>query len=616
VSRSRREHLRSRIHSRLQILRLTASLGGRTLLVASLLQAAAGAAPVAFIAATSVVVGRVPGALAHGLHSADWRGLRDALLVAAGLFVAEELVTPMQYAFADAIAWRVDDGLRDRILAASFAPVGLEALEQQASLDRLMAIVDASRGVGFTAGSACAGMFALGSRYLRWALGAALVGVAYTWWAAVAVAVSALGVRVGIRSGLGRLAAFEGSFWPQRRRRDYLRDLLTAPAAAKEVRVFGLVGWLQERFRQTALDAVRPVWRVRRRVVLRPYAVSVPAALALSALVTVSAVRDAAQGDLSLTRLLFVLQAIVVVATLGEFFYESDFQTELGMSAYDGLLDFERAAAAASAAPAAPHHDLGGRPRESIRFERVSFTYPGAARPVFERLDLEIEAGRSLAIVGLNGAGKTTLVKLLARLYEPDAGRIAIDGIDLRALPPAAWRRRMAAIFQDFVHYELSAADNVGFGAPQLLGDRARIDAVLDRVGARRFVAALPRGADTILSRTYDDGADLSGGQWQRLAIARALMAVEGGASVLVLDEPTANLDVRAEAAFYDRFLDLTAGLTTILISHRFSTVRRADRIVVLADGEVVEDGTHEELLARDGRYAAMFRLQAARFAG
>lgn len=608
------EYLRGRVRSRLQILRLIGTLGPRAIAGAALLQAAAGAAPVAFIVTTSVVIGRVPGALQHGVHSAEWRGLRDALIVTGVLFVATELVTPVQYAFGDAIAWRVDDVLRDRILAASLAPVGLEALEQQASLDRLLGMVDATRDAGFTAGGACAGTFALGSRYLRWALGASLVGVAYTWWAALAVAASALFVRIGIRSGLGRLITFEGSFWPQRRRRAYLRDLLTAPDAAKEVRVFGLLAWLHERFRAAALDAVRPVWRVRRRVVLRPYAVSVPLALVLSGIVTVLAVRAAAHGDLSLTRLLFVLQAVVVVGTLGEFFSESDFQTEVGMSAYDALRDFERAAAAA-AAPALPARDLSGVPHTSIRFEDVSFAYPGSDRTVFDGLDLELEAGRSLAIVGLNGAGKTTLVKLLVRLYEPTAGRIAVDGVDLRDLEPAGWRGRVAAIFQDFVHYELSVADNVGFGAPRLLGDPERLRAVLERVGARRFVEALPRGAETILSRTYDDGADLSGGQWQRIAIARALMAVEGGASVLILDEPTANLDVRAEAAFYDRFLALTQGLTTILISHRFSTVRRADRIVVLDDGAVVEDGTHDELVARDGRYAAMFRLQASRFA-
>lgn len=176
------------------------------------------------------------------------------------------------------------------------------------------------------------------------------------------------------------------------------------------------------------------------------------------------------------------------------------------------------------------------------------------------------------------------------------------------------WRRRLAAIFQDFVHYDFSVRDNVGFGAIEVMDDDSRIRSALDRAGALELVDGLPHGLETTLSREYADGAELSGGQWQRIALARALMAVQGGASVLVLDEPTANLDVRAEAAFFDRFLELTRGLTTILISHRFSTVRRAERIVVLEDGRVVEDGTHAELLAAGGRYAELFRLQASRF--
>jgi ATP-binding cassette subfamily B protein len=245
----------------------------------------------------------------------------------------------------------------------------------------------------------------------------------------------------------------------------------------------------------------------------------------------------------------------------------------------------------------------------------VRFAYPGSERGVLADLDLELVAGQSTAIVGLNGAGKTTLVKLLAGLYQPDAGRILVDGVDVRELDIRAWQRRLAVIFQDYVRFELDAAANIGLGAPERMADEAALRSAAERAGASGILAALPAGLATPLSARYAGGVDLSGGQWQRIALARALFAVEGGARVLVLDEPTAQLDVRAEVELFDRFLEITRGLTTVVISHRFSTVRRADRIVVLADGQVTEDGSHDELVRGGGRYAELFQLQARRFA-
>jgi ABC-type multidrug transport system fused ATPase/permease subunit len=243
-------------------------------------------------------------------------------------------------------------------------------------------------------------------------------------------------------------------------------------------------------------------------------------------------------------------------------------------------------------------------PRGEIRFRDVSFAYPGGT-PVLEGLDLAIPAGSSLAIVGQNGAGKTTLAKLLCRLYDPQTGAIEADGVDIRQFDLTSWRSRLTAVFQDFTRFELPLRDNVApAGAPD-----AAVRSALESAGASGLA-----GLDTILARGYEGGTELSGGQWQRVALARALCAVQMGKSIVLLDEPTAHLDVRGEAEIFDRVLAASRHCTTILVSHRFSTVRHADRICVLEHGKVIELGTHDELMAKGGRYRTMFDLQASRF--
>jgi ATP-binding cassette subfamily B protein len=604
--------LRERIVFRLAVLRVV-PYGGKLVVPATILQIVSGLMPVAFIVATSAIVGRVPAAVSHGLDSPEWRSLRNTLLVAGALFVAQQVLGPLQFTVGQMLAWRIDDRLRERAAFASFGPVGVSALEEPGTFDTLADLVDARRGTGFTPGWAVWATLLLGAVYLQWLLAAVLIGIVYSWWPALLLAAGSLAMRVSIRTGFGKHSRYEGTFWAARRRRDYYRDLITSGPGGKEIRVFGLLAWLGDRYREHAEAALHPVWRSRRRNIYGSYLRAAPVWLVFSAVATTAAARAAAHGSLSLGELAYVLQGIMLMGALGTYIYGADHETEHGLRSFVGLEALERHVEDEETGTDGTA-DASGAPRSEIRFDHVTFGYGDGSRPVLRDLDLTIEAGRSLAIVGLNGAGKTTLVKLLTRLYEPQQGRITVDGRALADYPVREWRRRVAAIFQDFVHYDLPVRENVGFGAVELLQDDDRIRSALDRAGALELVDELPHGLETMLSREYADGAELSGGQWQRVAIARALIAVDGGAGVLVLDEPTANLDVRAEAAFFDRFLQLTEGLTTILISHRFSTVRRAERIVVLEHGAVVEDGTHAQLLAANGRYAELFRLQAARF--
>jgi ATP-binding cassette subfamily B protein len=242
-------------------------------------------------------------------------------------------------------------------------------------------------------------------------------------------------------------------------------------------------------------------------------------------------------------------------------------------------------------------------------FENVGFRYPGAARWAVRGLNFELRPGETLALVGENGAGKTTLVKLLARLYDPDEGRILLDGHDLREYDLFALRANIGVIFQDFVRYYFTAADNIAVGRIEARDDRARIVRAAERSLADEVIRKLPDGYDQVLGKRFRTGIDISGGEWQKVAIARAYMR---DAQLLILDEPTAALDARAEFEVFKRFKELSEGRTAVLISHRFSSVRMADRIVVLKDGAVDSVGTHAELLALRGRYAELFELQAA----
>lgn len=564
--------------------------------------------PIAIAVATGLLVGSIPAALDGGIESAAGGTTLGLLAAVAALVVAQRVLNPATQALAKTLGRQVELHLRERLIAAVSRPSGIAHLEDPEVLAQLRI----ARGLGVDTNRPDLAIEALARILPLWvqALGSAAILLAFHWWLGllwlvlwpvVVYAMQREYVRVG-QVGYGLSDAL--------RRAEYLRDLAITPPAAKEIRIWGMLDWLTRRFEAAWRAAIEPVWRARRP---RPGVLfgSSGAVLVINLISYGLLAYAATRGDLSLAAVAVYTQALANANVYTAF---DDHNAYLSFAAVSvpKMLHLDRTLAAEERPRPAPLPD--GAPRTGIRFEQVRFAYPGADREALRGLDLDIAAGRSLAIVGENGAGKTSLVKLLCGLYQPTAGRITVDGVDLAAADPAAWHARVAVLFQDFARYQLSAADNIGLGAPQAAGDRELLRAAAGAAGAQGLIESLPHGWDTVLSREYTGGVDLSGGQWQRIALARAMFAVRAGARVLVLDEPTAALDVRAEAELYDRFLELTEGLTTILISHRFSTVRRADRIVVLADGAVVEDGSHTQLVAAGGRYAEMFTLQAARF--
>lgn len=562
--------------------------------------------PLAFVA-IGRATGHIPAAVRDGLDSAAGRALLVSLAIGAAAYALSLLRGPFEDLLSAYCSAAVAATLQRRLVAAVCAPAGIEHLEQPETLDRLAAATgELTTTRPADAPMALAG--ALGDRLQG--LLACVVLASFRWWVGLLFLVGWSSMRPPLRRLLARRALLVRRATPKLRHSWYYLGAAWRADHAKESRLFGLGSWFLDRHRSHWLEGMAPSHAQARRFERHALGFGV-GIFAMYLLGTGALAREAYDGTISLRTIAVMLPMLMMAMQVG------------GVSGADAALEQMLAAVPdvdALTEALAPTPTPGGVAHAvpadwaEISFERVSYAYPGQEHRVLDELDLTLPAGRSLAIVGENGAGKTTLVTLLARLRAPTAGRIAVDGLDLAELDARAWQRRVAVVNQDFARFPLTALENVALVDLDGDVDRELAEQAAGRAGAGELIAGLPRGWETILAPGYRGGSDLSGGQWQRIALARALYAVGRGARVLVLDEPTAQLDIRAEAAFYERFLELTRGVTTVVISHRFATVRRADRIVVLGAGRVEEAGTHRELLELGGRYAEMFTAQAAGF--
>jgi ATP-binding cassette subfamily B protein len=554
------------------------------------------------------------GALVHAIPAAVTYGLgTDAgrpALVALGAFlcglavwaIAGNAMRPLSHVLGSRLWLEVHRTCSQ----ASLATRGLAAVEDQRFIAELHAIQEAERrGVlGRTAM-----MMAVVPGFRLVGGGALLLLFGFRWWAPFPLALAwYLANRVFLKAMLRGLDVDVSEGAVHQRRAEYLRSLVMEPPAAKEIRVFGLGDWMARRYAEGWMHALQLMWRSRCGGWLA--SVTTLALVAAHAAVLGTLAMAARDGELDAARLVVFVQAVMSSCALGLLGEPQWWLAQSqAMAQRVNALHARTATITPRLASLTGPSAMAVSRKVAVRLDNVRFTYPGRESPTLNGLTLDIPAGQSLAIVGVNGAGKSTLIKLLCGFYEPDSGRITVHGLcPLEALD------RIGIVFQEFVHYKLPLRENVAFGHLSLIRDQAVLDGALRDAGGDGLLAGLPKGWDTVLSREFTDGADLSGGEWQRVALARALTAIRGGAGLLILDEPTASLDVRAETELFERFLALTRDVTTILVSHRLSSVRRASRIVVLDGGRLVEDGTHDDLMRSGGHYAAMFKLQASRF--
>lgn len=557
-----------------------------------LLIVARGVLPALFAIAMGVLVGAV--------HAGSSVYIPLAML--GTFFVLVQILTPLHLAVSKNLGDRTASLLHDRLSETCVEPQGMGHLEDPKSTNDLAMARDFDLGISGPPLSVSMDMVAAGLVELFAGLTASIFLFAYAWWAPLVLGGAWIATHFLLKESAVWMDRNTDEVRNAQRHADYAYRIAVGPPAAKELRLFALSSWVVDRFRTMRRQLHDLRWEATR---LREKSVFLSLALVTAANLVVfsSMAMDVTNGILPLDRM-------VIYASLA--FTSS-------MIAFGGLswaLDSASAPAGAVLRLKSTMQQVGSLIEGSIatppqgardvRLRNLSFAYPATGELVLKDFDLFIPAGSSIAIVGQNGAGKTTLAKLLCRLYDPQRGSIEFGGVDIRNYSLAGWRKKLASVFQDFVRYEFPLRDNVD---PTRTASEEQILTALKQAGAEGIA-----DLDAVMNRAYVDGIELSGGQWQRVALARALCGVYLGAGIVILDEPTAQLDVRGEAEIFANILRETRQITTILISHRFSTVRHVDKIFVLEKGHVIEQGSHDELIARGGRYKTMFEMQSARF--
>jgi ABC-type multidrug transport system fused ATPase/permease subunit len=532
---------------------------------------------------------------------------------------------------------RVNGHHRTQVMRLALAGDDLERLESP-DVQRLVAEVSADprNVIEFTPGDGATGQ-------LRWLAG--IVGIvsvcavlaAYSWLLVAWMLLIVVCLRRLQARQIDALVDKLRLAYREELHADVWREAAVSPSAGKDMRVFGISGWAVERMQHHIEVGNSPFWSWMIRIVRSGWitfalilAGLVPAyvgvtlgavdggntiATQTAVLATGWALFRAFADPVDIHRMAGAVRVLASYEELRRLLPPTDrpAPTQSAPAASAPAASAPAASATVGAAPPAATAGTGAAP-PAVRFQHVAFRYSGSTRDVLQDVDLELHPGELVALVGLNGAGKSTLIKLLSGLYTPTAGCITADGVDIAAMEPARWRERLAVVFQDFVRYPLSALENVGLsrgGAPY---DVAGVEGAALEAGFADVLERLPDGWQTPLARSRKDGVDLSGGQWQQVVLARAVYGMRQGARILVLDEPTAHLDVRTEFEVFGKLAAFRGETTVALISHRLSTVRHADRIVVLDQGRIAESGPHEELMARGGLYAQMFKIQAERF--